>query len=51
MKIYRISLDIVVGSNADGEELAEEAAMELERHGFRVVGIGLQDDVTEEYEN
>jgi hypothetical protein len=49
-RVKQISLDILVGPNTDGEELAETVANELERRGFRVVGAGFQDDMTDVYE-
>ena len=49
MRVLQISLDIVVGIECDGEDLAENVANELERRGFSVVGAGFQDDMTECY--
>ena len=49
-RVKQISLDILVGSETDGEELAEIVSNELERRGFRVVGAGFQDDMTDVYE-
>ena len=48
-RVLQISLDILVGPECDGEELAENVANELERRGYRVVGAGFQDDMTECY--
>ena len=48
-RVKQISLDILVGSETDGEELAEIVSNELERRGFRVVGAGFQDDMTDVY--
>lgn len=48
-RVKQISLDIVVGSETDGEELAETIANELERRGYRIVGAGFQDDMTDVY--
>lgn len=48
-RVKQISLDIVVGSDTDGEELAEEVMNELERRGFRVLGAGFQCDLTDDY--
>lgn len=48
-RVVQISLDIVVGCECDGMELADNVADELERRGYRVVGAGFQDDVTESY--
>lgn len=47
--VKQISLDILVGPEADGEELAQEVADELERHGFIVLGAGFQYDLTDDY--
>lgn len=49
-KILRITQDILVGSECDGEELAEDVANELERRGFTIVGSGILDDVTNIYQ-
>lgn len=49
MRIKSISLDIVVGDECDGFELADEVASELEMRGFRVVGAGFNEDVTDNY--
>ena len=49
-RVLQISLDIVAGPECDGEELAENVANELERRGYRVLGAGFQDDMTECYE-
>ena len=48
-RVKQVSLDVVVGENCDGEELAQEIADELERHGFVVLGAGFQYDLTDEY--
>ena len=50
MKVKQISLDIVVGDECDGCDLAEDVADELERRGYRVVGAGFQEDMTDYYE-
>lgn len=49
-RVKQISLDIVVGPETDGEDLAETIANELERRGFRIVGAGFQEDMTNVYE-
>ena len=49
-RVKQISLDIAVGSGADGEALAQEVANELVRRGFTVLGAGFTDDLTEEYQ-
>ena len=48
-RVIQISLDIVVGCECDGMELADDVACEFERRGFRVVGAGFQEDMTEMY--
>ena len=48
-RVVQISLDIVVGCECDGMELADDVADELERRGFRVVGAGFQEDMTDLY--
>lgn len=48
-RVKQISLDVLVGPDVDGEELAEHVADELERRGFRVLGAGFQDDLTDVY--
>ena len=48
-RVVQISLDIVVGYDCDGMELADEVADKLNRRGFRVVGAGFQEDMTDEY--
>ena len=49
-RVVQISLDIVVGCECDGIELAENVSYELERRGFKVIGAGFQEDMTEYYE-
>ena len=49
-RVKQISLDIVVGPNADGEALAQEVANELVRRGFTVLGSGFQCDLTDKYQ-
>jgi ribose 5-phosphate isomerase RpiB len=48
-RVIQISLDVVVGSECDGFNFADEIADELEKHGYRVVGAGFQEDMTELY--
>ena len=48
-RVRQISLDVLVGPDVDGEELAEQVANELERRGYRVIGAGFQDDLTDVY--
>ena len=49
-RVVQISLDIIVGHEVDGMEMADYVADELNRIGFRVVGAGFQEDMTEVYE-
>lgn len=48
-RVKQISLDIVVGPETDGEELAEQVKEELERRGYTIFGAGCQADLTKEY--
>ena len=48
-RVKQVSLDVLAGPYIDGEELAEHIADELERRGFRILGAGFQDDLTDEY--
>ena len=48
-RVKQISLDVLVGPDVDGEDLAEKVADELERRGFRIIGAGFQDDLTDVY--
>ena len=48
-RVKQVSLDVVVGPDVDGEELAQEIRAELERRGFTVLGAGFQDDLTDLY--
>lgn len=48
-RVLQISLDIIVGSECDGDELAKEVAQELNRRGFTVLGAMFQEDMTETY--
>lgn len=50
-RVKQISLDIMVGPDCDGEDLAQSAWEELERRGYTVLGAGFQDDMTEVYES
>lgn len=50
MRVKSICLDIIVGDECDGFELADEVAAELEMRGFRVVGAGFNEDMTDYYE-
>ena len=49
-RVLQISLDIVVGPECDGVELADDVAYELIRRGYKVVGASFQEDMTECYE-
>ena len=49
-RVKQISLDVLVGPNADGDSLALDIQVELERRGFTILGAAFQDDLTEIYE-
>lgn len=49
-RVVQISLDIVVGCECDGFELADDVRNELNRRGFTILGAGFQEDMTELYE-
>ena len=49
-RVVQISMDIIVDQTYDGVDLAEDAADELAKLGFEVVGAGFSDDVTDYYE-
>ena len=48
-RVKQISLDIVVGPDADGDALSQEVQIELERRGFTILGAAFQDDLTDVY--
>lgn len=48
-RVKQISLDILVGPEADGEEVTQEVSNELKRRGFTVLGAMFQYDLTDEY--
>lgn len=48
-RVIQISLDIAVDCECDGTELADNVAYELERRGYKILGEGFQDDVTDAY--
>lgn len=48
-RVVQISLDILVGYDCDGMNLADDVADELERNGYTVLGAGFQEDMTEIY--
>ena len=49
-RVKQISLDVLVGPEVDGESLALDIQVELERRGFRILGAAFQEDMTEIYE-
>lgn len=49
-RVIQISFDMIVGEEVDGTEMAYHVADELNIIGFRVVGAGFQEDMTELYE-
>lgn len=50
-KVKQISFDILVDENVDGCDFAEEVADFLEAHGYKVLGAGFQEDMTDVYKN
>lgn len=48
-RVKQISLDVVVGPETDGEELAEQVKEEIERRGYTIFGVGFNADLTNEY--
>lgn len=48
-RVKQISFDVLVNENIDGCDLAEEIADFLEANGYRVLGAGFQEDMTETY--
>lgn len=48
-RVVQISLDIIVGCDCDGYDLADKVMEELNGRGFNVVGAGFQEDMTDEY--
>ena len=49
-KIVQINLDIIVGCECNGVELAYDVRNELHRRGFTILGADFQKDMTEFYE-
>ena len=49
-RVVQLSFDMVIGKDVDCFEMAEYVAEELKKIGFRVVGAGFQEDMTELYE-
>ena len=45
----QIRLDVLVGPNTDGDNLALDIQVELERRGFKILGAAFQDDLTDVY--
>ena len=48
-RVKQISLDVVVGPETDGEELANQIKEELETRGYTIFGVGFNADLTNEY--
>lgn len=48
-RVLQVSLDILVGPECDGTELAETVEQELNRRGFSVLGASFVDNMTETY--
>jgi hypothetical protein len=48
-RVLQISLDILVGAECNGVELAEFVQQELNRRGFNVLGAEFQHDMTKTY--
>lgn len=48
-RVIQINLDILVDENADGFNIGDEVADELERHGFVVLGASFAYDMTDFY--
>jgi hypothetical protein len=48
-RVKQVSLDILVGPETDGDGLALEIQVELERRGFKILGAAFQDDLTDVY--
>ena len=49
-RVKQISFDILVDDTIDGMNLADEVADFLEVNGYRILGAGFQEDMTETYE-
>ena len=49
-RVKQISFDILVDEDVDGMNLADEVSDFLEANGYRILGVGFQEDVTEFYE-
>lgn len=48
-RVKQISFDIIVDDDVDGMNLADEVADFLEANGYRILGAGFQEDLTEVY--
>ena len=49
-RIIQISLDIIVDKDCDGDIVSYDVTNELNKRGFKVIGAGFQEDMTEVYE-
>ena len=49
-RVKQISFDILVDEGVDGMNLADEVSDFLEANGYRILGAGFQEDMTEFYE-
>ena len=49
-RVKQISFDILVDEDVDGMNLADEVSDFLEANGYRILGAGFQEDMTEFYE-
>ena len=49
-RVKQISFDILVDEGVDGMNLADEVSDFLETNGYRILGAGFQEDMTEFYE-
>ena len=49
-RVKQISFDILVDEGVDGMSLADEVSDFLEANGYRILGSGFQEDMTEFYE-
>ena len=48
-RVKQISFDILVDEGVDGMNLADEVSDFLESNGYRILGAGFQEDMTEFY--
>ena len=49
-KVLQISLDIAVGPECKGKDLAKEITKELSKRGFTIMGAEFQKDITAYYD-